>query len=773
MNTAIFSVVDAVLLEPLPYPDPERLVLVEGRVSVDGRARPVRLAGAAFTELRDHVGALESAAAYTRIRQNLTGGDAPLMVQVGWSSANLFEMLGIGASLGRTFRPGDPPGTLVLDNGLWLRHFGGDPEVLGRTLRLDGHAYTVVGVLPPGFELHVPGSRGRADVWKVPDDWWQNGDVWTQEALSFGILQVVGYRAPGASMARLRGELAAAGARHRQSSAELEKVAFGLAAQPLHEALVGEARPTLLLLLGAVGCVLLIACANVMNLLLVRAQARRREIAVRRALGCSRFGVVRLLLAESLLLAGMGGAAGIGLGLAGTRLLAGLQPPGLPRAGAVEVDASVLGFACLAALVSVLVFGLAPAPGASRPDLRAGVGDGRSSGSPAARTASRALVAAQLALSLVLLIGTGLLTASLSRLGEVEPGFAVADRLAFAVSLPGTRYERPLGTDRFFRELEDRIEALPGVRAAGVVWPQPLKGPRWEAGYAAGEVREEDNAAAAYYLATPGYFEAAGVPVLEGRPYHAGDERAVVMVSRALANRAWPGRDAVGQTVEASPWGGDPETYRVVGVAGDVRSHSLREAGGEALWFDSRGWSWTDWEVDYVVHAAVPPGSLVEPIREVLLSLDPEVPLADARPLAEDLEGHLATSRFALLLIGLFAVVAAVLAVIGLYGVVSYAVGRRAREIGIRVALGAGRRRILALVLGQGVRLAAAGLALGLLGAWGLTRLLESLLFGIGAHDPATFAAVALGLGAVAVAACLPAALRALRLDPSESLRAE
>jgi len=773
MNTAIFSVVHGVLLEPLPYPAAERLVYVEGRVTVDGSVRPVGLAGASVSDLEEQVGALDAVAAYTHIRQNLSGVGAPLMADVGWCSTGLFEMLGVAASVGRTFGEGDPPGSVLLDHGLWLRHFGGDPNVLGSGLRLDGHAYTVVGVLPPGFRLDAPGFPTEIDVWKVPDDWWQNGDVWSERGLSFGILRVIGRRAPGASLARLRDELAGAAAQSRESSVELERVAFDLQAVPLHEAIVGKARPTLLLLSGAVVFVLLIACANVMNLLLARGQRRRREIALRLALGCSRRGIVRLLLAEGTILSSLGGLLGIGLGLAGTHVLAQLRPPGLPRTGAVEIDATVLGFAAVAVLGSLGLFGLTPALGAARRDLGDDLREGRVSAGPDRQRLSRILVAGQLALSLVLLIGAGLLTTSLRHLAAVDPGFDPSGRLAFSVSLPGTRYERPLGTDRFLRELERRIDALPGVRSVGVVWPLPLGGQNWSGGYSGGDVEPEDNAAADYRLATPRFFEAAGIPVLEGRSFDDGDPRAVAMVSRALADRAWPGRDPIGRSVSASPWGGDDVDFRVVGVVGDVRGDSLQKSDLEALWFDSRGWSWTDWEVDYVVATSVDPTSLVHPIRDVLLALDPEVPLADPRLLESEVAGQLATHRFAVFLVGLFAGVAAALAVVGLYGVVSYAVAQRDREIGIRMALGAQRSRILTLVLGQGARLAAAGLAMGLAGAWGLTRLLESLLFGVDAQDPGTFALVALALACVTLLACYPTARRATRLDPARTLSAE
>lgn len=773
MNTAIFNVANGVLLEPLPYPAADRLVYVEGRITVDGEDRSVGLAGASVTDLREHASAFESIGAYTHIRQNLSGAGAPAMVDVGWCSTGLLELLGAKAALGRTFRADDAPGSLLVDHGFWLRQLGGDPDVVGSGVRLDGHAYTVLGVLAPGFQPELPGLPRRVDVWKVPDAWWQNGDVWSAQGLSFGILGVVGRRLAAASPAQMEAELGDASARSRSGFAELERAGFRLEAEPLREAVVGNARPTLLLLSGAVAIVLLIACANVMNLLLVRGQARRREVALRLALGCSRGGVVRMLLAEGVVLAGLGGSLGVALGAAGTRGLAQLQPPGLLRATSPSVDLHVLGFAAIAALGSVVLFALAPALGAVRRDLASDLRDARGSPGRERQRLGRALVAAQLALSLVLLIGAGLLTGSLRRLAAVDPGFAVSDRLAFSVSLPGTRYERPLGTNALLRELESRVSALPGVRAAGVVWPLPLGGQRWSGGFSGGEVEPEDNALAAYQLATPAYFEAAGIPILQGRSFDDGDPREVVVVSRSLAERAWPGRDPIGRSVAASPWGGAEAAFRVVGVVGDVRRDSLREADSAALWFDSRGWSWTDWQVDYVVDAGVAPATLVEPIRELLLSLDPELPLANPRPLEADLASQLAVPRFALLLVGLFAVVAGALAVVGLYGVVSYSVGRRSKELGIRIALGAERGRILGLVLAEGARLAAAGLALGLVGALGLTRLLEALLFGLGARDPATFAAVALGLAAIAVLACCPTALRATRLDPARTLKAE
>jgi predicted permease len=661
----------------------------------------------------------------------------------------------------------------VLSHALWRGAFGGDEAALGRSVRLDGRSYTIAGVLPPSFRLHLRSFPGEIDVYKVPDDWWQNGDVWSADTPEFGILRVVGRLAPGASLAQARDQLAALSLRQRESRATWERVGLALQAAPLHDAVVGSSRDPLVLLSGAVGLVLLIACANVASLLLLRSEARRREIALRMALGAGRARIVRLLLAESLWLAALGGGLGLALGVGATRLLSRLPLEGLPRASEATVDSTALAFALAASVFSTLLFGLAPAWRAARRDPASELGGARVIVDAPRLRANQALVVGQLAVSLVLLVGAALLVSSLARLQRVDPGFDPKGALTFSVSAPGTRYERPLGTDRFFRALEERVRRLPGVEAAGVVWPLPLSGRVWSNQYSAGVVAEAERAYAEYRLATAAYFDTAGIRLLEGRLFRPDDRAGVVVVSRKLAQRCWPRGRAVGQKLRALPWGPPEEWFEVVGVVDDVRNASLREPAAETLYFDSRGWSWTDWEVSYVVRASVPPGSLVPAIRAELARLDAEVPLAEVRQLSELVDQQLAPQRLALALVGVFAATAASLAIVGLYGVVSYSVSRRRREVGIRVALGADRRRILAMVLGQSARLAIAGVSIGLAAAVAVTRLLGSLLYGVSPFEPGVVIATAAGLALLALGAAVGPARSAAALDPATTLRSE
>jgi predicted permease len=770
-NSAVFSVVDAVLLEPLEYRESERLVQIEARWETTGIDN-TQFSGGELKRIRDEARSFDEIAAVGRIRQNLVGSDVPRQVQVGWVTTNLFTMLGVEAAVGRVFAADDPPGTALLDHELWRTGFGADRDIVGRTIRLDGYTYTVVGVLPPGFRLLLPGVEDHLDVWKVPDDWWQNGDVWSATGAAYGSFRLLGRLGEGVGIDAASAEMARFADELRRVVPGYEDVGFRIGVVPLHERVVRDVRPLLLLLFAAVGCVLAIACANVVNLMLVRTQARSREIALRRALGSGRAGIVRLLLAESLLLALLGGGAGLLLARIGVRALSVAGAPDIPRLEEAGIDLPVLGFAAAAALLCTVAFGLIPALLASRtagvahvsPE-RVGAGGGR---------ASRTLVTVQLALAAVLLVSAALLAKSVARLASVDAGFDADDVLAFSVSLPGKRYERPHGTDRFLRELEQRIEALPGVRSAGVVWPLPLSGRKWSDDYTGGRVVDgSGRSLAEYRLATEGYFETMGVRLLEGRTFGATDRREVAIVSRTLAERAWPGESAVGRTVYANPWGGGDSGFEVIGVIEDVRNADLREPPGETLYFDSRGWSWTDWEVDVVVRADGEVALIVPSIRAILLDMDSEIPLANPRSMQDYVLDAMSSTRFATLLASLFAAIAGALAVIGLYGVVSYWVARRTRELGIRIALGSGRRALVMLVVGQGALVIAGGLAFGLAAAFAHTHLLHALLFGVQPDDGGTFAAVAVALAAVSLVACYLPARRATRLDPLAVMRAD
>jgi len=771
-NTALFSVVHGVLLRPLAYPEAEALVYVQASYATDGVADAPH-SGGDFRAIQEGVPALDDVAAVGTIRQNLTGLEPPRRISVGWASHNLFEVLGVSAALGRGFEPHDPPGTMVLSHGLWTSAFGQDPAVIGRTISLDGHPYVVVGVMPTGFRVHLPEQNQNVQAWKLPDTWWQNGDPWAAQGASFGLFRVVGRMESGATLAEAGSQLAVVSADLRAAHPEYANSGLELTPTPLLANVVRDARPTLMLLLGAVALVLLIACANVTNLLLARTQQRSHEIALRTALGSSRGRTARLFLAESAILAALGGAAGVGLALLGIRALPFLAPRGLPRLDEVALAPGVLLFAGGISLVCTILVGSFPALRVARAAPGRGLYGRSGAVTKGVARLGAGLVVTQIALSLVLVTGASLLVSSLVRLHQVEPGFDSENLLTFSVSVPGTQYGWPLEADQFFRRLEDRVEALPGVQSAGVVWPMPMAGGLWSEVYVAGDVDERARAYADYRLATPTYFETVGGRLVSGRIFAPEDSRHVAVVSRRLAESAWPGRSAVGQTIQAKPWGGELQDFEIVGVVDDIRYMDLREAAEPAVYFDSRSWAWTDWEVNFMVRTSVEPSALIDPIRAELFALDPMIPLDSPIPMSDLVAGQLARNRFAMSLLGTFALVAAVLAMVGLYGVLSYAVGQRTREIGVRMALGSETRTITALIVGRGMRIVVVGVGMGIVGALLLTHLLSGFLFGTSPTDPVTLASVVVGFtGVAALAAYLPAR-RATSLDPATVLRAD
>ena len=545
-----------------------------------------------------------------------------------------------------------------MSHGSWQSMFGADPDVTGRVLRLDDHPYTVAGVLPAGFVAHLPRFPGDVDVWKVPDDWWQNGEVWTAEGAEFALLDLVARLRPGVGLDDAEREMKAFQERMRREHLEYEQLGVEYSALPLHDTVVGDVAPQLMFLSGAVGLVLLVVCANVAGLLLARARARSHELSLRAALGAPRRAIVRMLAIESALYAAGGAVAAMVIAVVALDALIALRPEGVPRLTAATLDADVLAFTLLATLVSTFLFGMAPALVAGLGRSSTPVASSRLTASPSQGRLARALVVAEVAVALALLIGAALLTTSLGKLHRVQPGFAPDDLLTFSVSLPGTRYERPEGTDRFFRRFEDAIEALPGVESAALVWPLPLAGRSWANQYIAGAVDDAARRYAVYRLATPGLFETMRIPLLAGRSFGQSDPRHVAVVSERLAEVAWPGESPLGMRIQANPWGGGLEPFEVIGVVGDVQSRNLRETPQEAIYFDSRGWSWTDWEVDYVVRTAGAPEALVATLREALASLDPSVPLARVSSMDAYLARHKGSHRFALALLGLFALVA-------------------------------------------------------------------------------------------------------------------
>lgn len=771
LNTAIFSVVYAVLLAPLQYADADRLVVVAADHRAANRTE-LSVAGGVFAEFQRENASFESIAAAATIRQNLTGVDQSEQLEVGWVSNNFFDVLATPPYLGRYFLPDDGPGRVVLSFGLWQRALGGDASAIGSTVRLDAHPYTVVGVLPPSFRYHISPTAQDIGIWKNPDDWWQNGDVWNRDGMEFGMFRLLGRLRADVTLEQAAAELERRSADLRQRIADYQTADYHLTATPLVERVTRNARPTLVLLLGAVTLVLLIACGNVMNLMLVRGETRRRELATRLALGARRSRIVQLLLTEGGVLATAGGIIGIGIASLAISLLTRFGPRDVPRLDQLGLDGPVVVFAVAVTFGSVILSGLVPAIGAARRDPFT---DLRTTGAGAGsrHRLSNALVSLQLAVSLVLLVGAGLLTTSLTRLQSVDPGFDHENLLTFAISLPGARYEWPEQTDRFFRELEDRVRALPGAEGAGVVWPLPMSGSNWSGPYLVEGRDAEDPGDAGYRLVTPDYFETASTQLLDGRHFGRGDPKKTVIISSNLAEQEWPGASAVGRRIDANPWGRGLEPFEVIGVVENVQFDDLREPADPAIYFDSEGWSWADWEVNVAVRTDGDPSALIGPIRDEIAAMDTEIPMAMIQTMDEYIGDRLAAHHFALFLMGTFAVVAAVLAAVGLYGVLTHAVTQRVREIGIRMALGSDHRAVVRLIVGNGLRVAGVGIAIGTAGAILTTRLLESYLFGVSATDPSTFAVFALGLGTVATAASLVPALRATSLDPIAVLRSD
>ena len=774
-NTAIFTVVDGVLLRPLPYPDSARLLTINGSYPSMGRMR----AALSYLEYRDVLAqatTLAGVAAYEHADVNLSGtGGAPERVTLGFASATLFPTVGVQPFLGRGFsaaeeRAGDDQ-AVVLSYATWHERFGGDPRVVGRTMLLDNVPYRVVGVLPRGFAF-----SGPCDVWiplstSLPATA-DRGSHW---------LRVIARMRPGVARAQVDAELSAIAARLRERDPGIYGDRWQLVEQPLIDRLVGDARPALLVLLGAVAFVLLIACANVANLMLARATARRREMAVRSALGASPGRLMRQLLTESLLLSLVGAALGVLLALWGVDALLALAPDALPRASEVALDGRVLAFSLALALATGLAFGLVPALAASRPNLD-GLRDGARGASAARGRLKRALVVGELALSLTLLVGAGLMVRSFLELRAVDPGIAPEHVLTLRVGLPTPKGE-PTADDRarwvaWFARATARLRQLPGARAAAATDILPFDGndsrytfdiegepPRRVADLPHEEVRE----------VTPGYFEALGIPLVRGRVPGDGDDAAaprIVVVNQALARRYWPhGEDPVGRRIKLHGEGRSGWST-IVGVVGDVRGFGLDQPARPELFVpyaqltDSAGMA-------IVVRSDGDAAALAPSVRAALAEVDATQPIFDVQPMSALIASSLAQRRFALVLMLVFAGVALLLAAVGVYGVMSYSVAQRTQELGIRVALGASTANVLGLVVGDGLRLIAAGLVAGLGGALALTRLIASLLFSVSPTDPATFAVLALLLAAVALVAIVIPARRALRVDPMQALRSE
>ncbi|HEU4631586.1 MAG TPA: ABC transporter permease [Gemmatimonadaceae bacterium] len=799
VSTAIFSVANAVLLRPLPYNDADRLVLVWG----DMRARDVTdfpFPPGDYQDLKNEASLFEDFAALTpgRVPLGADDGGEPEQVSATGVTPNLLTLLGARIAVGRNFVPEDaqpqqpppqaggaggapaadapPPPPLpvvvILNHDFWQRRYGGDPKIVGQTIDLGGGRALVAGVLAPGFEILFPPGTG---IDPVPDMFAAMRINYETASRLNVFLRVVGKLKPGVplSAAQDQVERVSAELRERFPIKKTADVHFRL--EPMHEDLVADVRPAIVALLGAVGFVLLIACANVANLLLVRAASRERELAVRAALGSSPWRLVRQMLAESLVLAGGAALLGLGLAYGGIKLLVALAPANLPRLDLVRIDPLVLGFTILVALIAAALFGVLPSVRASRPDLAEVLrSTGRTPGLQGGKLLRSGVVMAEVALSFVLLVGGGLMVRSFVALQNADPGYDATGVLTFQVSPIEPQSEARAA---FIRQLHERLLALPGVTAVTAANPFPLDGRtanlRWGTAEAAADPARFEQANV--HIVLPGYFAAMHTRLLDGRAFTEADNRpdaTGIIIDDLLAAKAFPNERAVGKRLFVRVRSQEPEWLDVIGVVAHQRHESLVAPGDEAVFVADgfMGFGATD---RWAVRTTGDPTRLAPAVRRVVNELDPRLPVAEVQPMQVLVDRAMGPTRFALVLIGIFAAIAAVLAGVGLYGVLATAVRQRTAEIGVRMAFGSPTRDIFRLIIGEGLKLSLAGLAVGLVAAFALTRVMRSLLVGVGATDPVTFAAMVGLFLAIAVLACWIPARRAAAMDPTRALRGE
>ena len=771
-NTAIFSVVNGVLLKPLPYPESERLVGVYHTAN----GRRAVMSGPNFTDVARTATSFENAAAISTGRMILTGQGEPIRIPVANVSASLFNVLRVRPILGRTFNADEnTPGRtsiVVLSYGLWQQRFGGDPDVVGRRIQLDGVSREVVGVMPQGFSY--PADR---QAW-LPVEYDQNF-VTRQRGAWY--LDVVARLKPGVTTQQSATEVETIGRNLAREYPDAD-AEIGMTTYPLREAMVGDIRRAVFVLLGAVGFVLLIACANVANLLLARAAAREPEMAVRTALGAGRGRLVRQLLTESIILALVGAAFGLLLAVWGVEFLTSLKPQGIPRLDNIRIDGAVVLFTMAIAVVTGVLFGVAPAFTATR-GLTASLKEG-GRGAVTARGGARlrgALVVAELALAVMLLAGAGLLMRSFIKLQAVDPGFRPEQALTFELTLPEARYKEDPQIISFFDRLLPRLRALPGVRAAAAVMGLPLSGMDFVISFEVEgrpPVPPSQRPAMQVRVATPDYFSTIGIPLKRGRGFSDDDRQGttpVVLITETAARMFFPNEDPIGKTIKLG-WGRGGGARRraggeVVGIVGDVKEAGLDEPNPPHIYMPLR--QWPVGFMSIVVKTATAPPTLADAARTEVYAVDPNLPVSNVRTLDEIVARSISQPRFYMLLLAIFAGVALALAAIGIFGVLSYAVAQRTREIGIRMALGAQQHTVIGLVVREAMLLVAFGVASGTIAALVLSRTMTKMLFSVAPTDPATFAIVAAGLLAVALLASYLPARRATRVDPVVALRTE
>jgi len=775
-NTAIFSVVDTVLLRPLGYRDPGRLVTIfhfYQSEALNNLEAPVSAAG--FRDYRDKTKSFDAVAVETGWAANLTGTGDPERVPAARVSGDYFRVLGVAPALGRTFgRDEDEQGknrVVVLSDGLWKRIYGGDRGVVGKTMQLNGQSFTVLGVMPEGFRAFFN----------------SDADIWTPLALETKQFDPSNYTnewlnlyarlKPGVSATQANAEMHAFAAQVRRLYPNAVGTKWTLEVKTLDQLATGAIRPALLVLLGAVGFVLLIACANVANLLLARVTSRQKEVAIRTALGADRWSLVRQLLTESVMLALAGGLLGLGIAYWSVKTLV-ATVPSIPRGSDLAIDGTVMAFTLGLSVITGLLFGVVPALHTSRASLHDTLKEGGRSGSAdvSGRGLRRALVIGEVALALTLLIGAGLLIRSVARLQRVAPGFDPDRLLTFDLALPNAKYPNDTVRQQFFESMIERVRHVPGVAAVGGTSTMPFGG-SWSTGsfgiegYQPGP--NQPGPWGDIRAVTPDFFRAMRIPLLQGRAFGTQDARSsqmVVVIDEELARKYYRGQNPIGKRVI---FGDRADSMRtIVGVVGHTMHEGLDAKPRIQLYLPYAQLGGIS-SMSVAVRTTGDPLLMARPVREAIHEVDRDMPLSNVRSMDQMLARSLGQRRLSMILLGAFSAIALVLASIGIYGVLAYSVTQRSRELGIRMALGAARGRVLRLVIGQGMALAIVGIAIGLVGAFALTRLLGTQLYSVRPTDPATFAGVSCLLAAIAFVATLVPALRATRVDPVVALREE
>ena len=765
-NTAIFSVINTVLLRSLGYRDPGSIVMVWERSLRGGRAQN-SVSPANFLDWKKQSSSFAQIAASWDTRLNLTSGGEPEEIQIQKVSADFFPVLGVQPELGRAFvRAEETPGTepvVILGHDLWQRRFAGNRAIIGQTVTMSGRNCTVIGVMPAGFYFLNTQIKAWVPLQLDPTTEWRK---------SGRFLRSVARLKPGVTLQQAQAELDGIGKQLEIAYPDYNK-GWGVNLVPMHEQIVGDIRPVLLVLLAAVAFVLLIACANVANLLLSRAASRRKELALRAALGADRMRLIRQMLTESMVLAMMGGGFGVLLAYWGIQLLVAFAPGNIPRLQEITIDPRVLAFTFGISLLTGLVFGLVPALQSSRPDLNDALKEGARGSSSGNRVVRNLFVVAEMALALVLLIGAGLMLRSFSQLHQVKTGFETENVLTMRVQLPNAKYGQPQQRADFFKRAEERLAALPGVKSVGAISYLPLTGLASSTSFnlATKPLPPSESPGTEVRPITPGYFTAMGIPLLKGRAFDERDGATsrVLIINETLARKFFPGQDPIGQQLIVS-W--EPQVAdEIIGIVGDIKETALEQEPNPAVYWPYPREPYPF--MNFVIRAAIDPATLSAAAAREIHALDPDQPVADVRTLDQVVAKSIARPRFNALLLAIFAGVALVLASVGIYGVMNYSATQRTQEIGIRMALGAKPGDILRLVVGHGMKLTAAGIVIGVIASLALTRVMSNLLFGVTATDLPTFVGVSAVLTAVALLANYIPARRATRVSPVVALRYE